>query len=183
MAIRILGINGSLRAGSPSDRALAFTFGLLEARGAQCHSFEIGSLPFMDMRPDAEYPAAVSVWRAACEAADALVVAVPNFHGGAPGGLINAIDFLDRDQLAGKPFAVIGVAVGDASPGVTDVTRFLRHIGGSACVMDVVISRCRQHWGEGAEPENKGVALAIDQVTEDLMAACEQRASSGVTSP
>lgn len=183
MAIRILGINGSIRPNSSADRALRFTLRAFEAHGAHCEAFEIGSLPILDGRPDDQYPATVAAWRAACAAADALVMTIPSYHGAAPGGLKNALDFIDMPQAGGKPFALIGIAGGDAEPGVTDVARVLRHIGGVAAVPDVVISRASEHWGPGDEPTNKSVAVAIAKVVEDIVALCGLRAAGQLPQP
>lgn len=183
MPFRVLGVNGSIRQGSSADRALRFALRTLEAADARVESFEIGSLPLLDGRPEDQYPAAVSVWRAACTAADALLVTVPSYHGSMPGALKNALDFVDVPQLGGKPFVVIGIAGGDAEPGVTDVVRVLRHIGAIAAVPDVVISRAGEHWGTGDEPANKSVALAIGKVAEDLMTMCALRAEGKLPQP
>lgn len=172
MGTRILGINGSLRPQSSADRALRFALSALETRGAHCEAFEIAALPLLDGRSEDQYPATVAAWRAACEAADAFLIAVPSFHGGAPGGLKNALDFIDLPQAGGKPFALIGIAGGDAEPGVTDTARVLRHIGAIAAVPDVVISRSAQHWGPGEQPANAAVKIAIDKVAQDLLAVC-----------
>ena len=180
---RILGINGSIRPRSSADRALSFAMKALEAGGAQCEAFEIGSLPLLDGRPDEQCPAAVAAFRAACEAADAFLIAVPSYHGSVPGGLKNALDFIDLPQAGGKPFALIGIAGGDAEPGVTDVARVLRHIGGIAAVPDVVISRASEHWGPGDEPANASVKIAIAKVAEDLLAMCELRAAGKLPQP
>ena len=180
---RILGINGSIRPRSSADRALSFAFKALESGGAQCESFEIGSLPLLDGRPDEQYPAAVGAFRAACTAADAFVITVPSYHGAMPGALKNALDFIDLPQAGGKPFALIGIAGGDAEPGVTDVSRVMRHIGGVAAVMDVVISRASEHWGPGEQPANASVKIAIAKVAEDLLAMCELRAAGKLPQP
>ena len=177
MPIRILGINGSIRPRSTPDRALRFAFAALESHGALCEAFDIGALPVLDGRPDADYPATVAAFRAACEAADALVIAVPVYHGAIPGGLKNALDFVDAPHVGGKPFALIGGAGGDAEPGVTDTARVLRHIGGIAAVPDVVISRASEHWGPGDSPANESVALAVANVAAGLVALCELRAA------
>ena len=183
MATRILGINGSIRPRSSADRALRFAMNALEAGGAQCETFEIGSLAILDGRPDAEYPASVGAFRAACTAADALLITVPSYHGAIPGGLKNALDYIDAPHVAGKPFAVIGIAAGDAEPGVTDTTRVLRHIGAIAAVPDVVISRAGEHWGPGDEPANGSVAVAINKVAGDLLALCSLRAAGQLPQP
>lgn len=183
MTLRILGVNGSLRTGSTAERALKFARQALEERGAQFESFEIGPLPNLDGRPDDQYPAAVLAWRAAAEAADGFLISVPSFHGGMPGALKNALDFLDVEQVGGKPFALIGVAAGDAEPGVTDTARVMRHIGGIAAVPDIVISRARDHWGAGEQPANKGVLIAIDKIAGDLFDVCTLRAEDRLPSP
>jgi len=180
---RILGINGSIRPNSTADRALKFTFKALEAAGAQCEAFEIGSLPLLDGRPDDQYPATVSAFRAACTAADAFVITVPSYHGAMPGGLKNALDFIDLPHAGGKPYALIGVAGGDAEPGVTDVARVMRHIGGIAAVPDVVISRSGEHWGPGEQPTNASVKIAIAKVSEDLLMVAELRAAGKLPQP
>ncbi|MBI5949650.1 MAG: NAD(P)H-dependent oxidoreductase [Chloroflexi bacterium] len=183
MTTRVLGVNGSLRAGSTADRILRFALSVFEGNGAHCESFEIGSLPLLDGRPDDQYPATVGAWRAAAAAADALLLVVPSYHGAMPGGLKNALDFLEHPHAGGKPFAIIGAANGDAEPGVTDATRVMRHIGGIAAVPDVVISRASQHWGDGDTPANKGVAIAIGKVAEDLVALCKLRAAGRLPQP
>lgn len=183
MATRILGINGSIRPQSSADRALRYAFGALEKAGAQCEAFEIGSLPPLDGRHDDQYPAAVSAWRAACEAADAFVITVPSYHGAMPGALKNALDFIDMPQMGGKPFALIGIAAGDAEPGVTDTARVLRHIGGVAAVPDVVISRAGEHWGSGDEPANGSVRVAVHKIVEDLLAVCALREEGRLPQP
>lgn len=183
MPVRVLGVNGSVRGGSSAGRAVQFAFRALEKAGARCESFEIGSLPLLDGRPEDEYPASVAAWRAAASAADALLLAVPTFHGGMPGALKNALDFLDVPHVGGKPFSIIGIAGGDAEPGVTDTARVLRHLGGIAATPDVVISRSAEHWGAGDEPANKGVTIAIDKVAGDLVALCALRAEGRLPQP
>lgn len=183
MPTLILGVNGSIRRGSTADRALRYAFRTLETADARCEAFEIGALPTLDGRPEDQYPASVAAWRAACEAADALIIAVPSYHGAMPGGLKNALDFIDAPHAAGKPFMVIGIAGGDAEPGVTDVARVMRHIGAIAAVPDVVISRSGEHWGKGEEPANAAVAVTIAKVTTDLVALCRLRAAGQLPQP
>jgi NAD(P)H-dependent FMN reductase len=183
LAAKILCINGSIRAGSTADRALHYAISALATAGATCETFEIGGLPALDGRPDDEYPAQVHAWRASCQAADGLLIAVPSYHGAMPGGLKNALDFVDIPQVGGMPFALIGVAGGDAEPGVTDTARVLRHIGGIAATPDVVISRSGEHWGKGDAPANEKVAEAIERVARDFVAICDLRAAGKLPQP
>ncbi|MFN0096830.1 MAG: NADPH-dependent FMN reductase [Dehalococcoidia bacterium] len=183
MAFRVLGVNGSLRAGSTADRALRFALAALTAEGAICEAFEIASLPLFDGREEDQYPAAVAAWRAACSAADGLIIATPSFHGSLPGGLKNALDFLDEPHVGGKPVAMIGIAAGDAEPGAAETVKVLRHIRAVTAIPDVVVSRSGQHWGPGDRPANAGVAIAIGKVAADLVALCKLRESGDLPQP
>ena len=181
--VRILGINGAIRPGSTADRALQFTLGRLASLGADCVTFDIGQLPLLDGRPEGQYPEAVGAWRAACREADGFVVAVPSYHGALPGGLKNALDFIDAPEAGGKPFLVVAIAGGDAEPGGTDVTRVLRHIGAVAGVPDVVVSRAADQWGTGAEPAHAELGAAIERATAALMALAGLRAEGRLPAP
>lgn len=183
MSACILGVNGSLREGSSADRALRFALAELEELGATCDVYDISQLPLLDGRPAEAFPPSVPAWRDACAAADALLIAVPSYHGAMPGSVKNALDFVDLPQLGGKPFAVIGIAGGDAEPAVTDLARVLRHIGGLAAVPDIVISRAAEHWGPGGEPRNRQVAAAIQKMAADLVQLCALRAEGKMPQP
>ncbi|WP_322795264.1 NADPH-dependent FMN reductase [Tepidiforma sp.] len=181
--VRILGVNGSLRAGSTADRALQYALGLLRAEGAACETFDIGGLTLLDGRPDDAYPPSVAAWREACRRADGFVIAVPSYHGAMPGGLKNALDFIDAPEAGGKPFAVIAIAGGSAEPGGTDVTRVMRHIGGLAVAPDVVVSRAAEHWGKGPEPADPDVAAAVERSMRALFRFCLLREAGSLPGP
>lgn len=171
----IVGVDGSLRDGSTCSRVLEFVLAEAAAAGAAVRRRTgIGILPLLDGRDAEEYPFPVKAWRESVRSASALIVVTPSYHGAIPGGLKNALDFIERSDMAGKPFAVIGVASGDAEPAVTDVTRVLRHIGGVAAVADVVISRSRERWGAGAEPADQSLAAEVRSRARDLVALCER---------
>lgn len=168
----MLGINGAIRPGSTADRALQFVLRLLEAEGVETATFDIGSLPLLDGRAPEAYPAAVAAWRAACDAADGLVVAAPSYHGAMPGGLKNALDFIDAPEVGGKPFLVVAVAGGDAEPAATDLTRVLRHVGGVATGPDLVVSQASELWGKGVEPASSQVRAAAERAARAFAAVC-----------
>jgi chromate reductase, NAD(P)H dehydrogenase (quinone) len=117
MTITILGIAGSLRAGSFNRRLLTAARHELpdgiELRG--WHG--LASVPPFDA--DLEHdpaPPAVADLRQAIEAADGLLIATPEYNGSVPGQLKNALDWASRPYgqgaVAGKPVAVLGASVG-----------------------------------------------------------------------
>jgi len=113
--MKILGISGSLRRGSFNTAALHAAAELLPA-GHEFSLAEIGDLPLLntDLEQDGRFPAPVERLRAEILAADALLIATPEYNASIPAPLKNAIDWASRpaNVLAGKPAALLGVSPG-----------------------------------------------------------------------
>ncbi len=116
---RILGISGSLRAGSFNTALLHAT----QARLPRSVALDIATLhgiPLYDGDAEARdgLPAAVTILKERIVASDGVLLATPEYNNGIPGVFKNAIDWLSRPPsdaprvFSGRPFAVIG-----ASPG------------------------------------------------------------------
>lgn len=123
----ILGLSGSLRRASLNT-------GLLRAAvevappGVTLDPGEIRDIPLYDGDREAAegIPAAVSALTERLAAADGLLLVSPEYNGGVPGVLKNALDWMSRGPglavLRGKPVAVIG-----ASPGAFGATHAQLH--------------------------------------------------------
>jgi chromate reductase len=114
--MKILGIAGSLRAGSYNRRLLRLAADNLPD-GVDFSVWEgLRGLPAFDEDDEDTPSLAVAGFRSAVAAADAILVATPEYNGSIPGALKNALDWGSRPQATspfrGKPVAVIG-----ASPG------------------------------------------------------------------
>ena len=73
---------------------------------------ELGDLPHF--RPDEEGDAHVDSLRRAVALADAVLLATPEYAGGMPGTLKNALDWLvGSGELSGKPVVIISAAPSD----------------------------------------------------------------------
>jgi chromate reductase, NAD(P)H dehydrogenase (quinone) len=114
--LRVLGIGGSLRAGSYNRGLLRAAQELTPAP----HTLEIADLSALPLyNPDVEaqgFPPAVAGLRTAAAIADALLFATPEYYRSIPGALKNAIDWLGRppnSPLARKPYAVLGATTAD----------------------------------------------------------------------
>ncbi len=112
--MRILAISGSLRRGSYSSGLLRAARELAP-RGAEVELYEdLAGLPAYNEDDDVEgsSPASVDELRERIAAADALLLATPEYNGSVPGALKNALDWASRPHgssaLAGKAAAVIG---------------------------------------------------------------------------
>ncbi|HUC62141.1 MAG TPA: NADPH-dependent FMN reductase [Alphaproteobacteria bacterium] len=124
--LKVLGVCGSLRKGSFNRMALNAAIELAPP-GLEIETFEIAPIPPYneDLRA-AGFPPAVEEFRARIKAADALLIATPEYNFSIPGVLKNAIDWASRppDQpFNGKPVAILG-----SSPGGVGTARSQQHL-------------------------------------------------------
>jgi chromate reductase len=112
----VLGIAGSLRSGSHNAQLLRHVAEELP-EGVELEVFDrLAEIPAYD--PDLEdlSPDAVEDLKAAIAAADAVLIATPEYNGSIPGALKNALDWVSRPiaetPIRSKPVAVIGASTG-----------------------------------------------------------------------
>lgn len=114
--LTVLGIAGSLRRGS-YNRGLIRAAMELAPPGIGIVSHELGDLPLYDADVEAEGdPPPVANLKRAIAAADALLIATPEYNHCVPGVLKNAIDWASRPSrnsvLTDKPVAILGASTG-----------------------------------------------------------------------
>jgi chromate reductase len=113
----VLGISGSLRAGSLNTALLRAAAGLVPAAARLPLYTDLALVPPYSEDDDGEpAPAAVRRLRAGIETADALLIATPEYNASVPGQLKNALDWASRpypdNALRRKPVAVVGASTG-----------------------------------------------------------------------
>jgi len=130
--MKVIGISGSLRKAS-YNTALLRAARELAPDGMTIEAFPIGEIPLYDedLRQASGYPAPVAALRAAILAADALLIATPEYNFSIPGVLKNAIDWASRPPE--QPFAGKPVAFMSASNGMLGGARAQYHLR-QACV-------------------------------------------------
>jgi FMN reductase len=123
----IVGIGGTIRAGSTTETALICSLKAAEAAGAQTRLFGgefLAGLPIFDPRPSEVTPAQVELVEAV-RAADGFIVASPGYHGSISGVVKNALDTLEitakdaAPYFHGKPVGTVVTAYGWQATGST----------------------------------------------------------------
>jgi chromate reductase, NAD(P)H dehydrogenase (quinone) len=124
--MNVLGISGSLRAGSYNTAALRAAQGLAP-QGMTIAIAEIGDIPlYNEDTRTAGLPGSVERFRKEIAAADALLVVSPEYNFSVPGVLKNAIDWASRPP--NQPFKEKPVAIMGASGGPLGTARAQYHL-------------------------------------------------------
>ena len=113
--ISILGFAGSLRQGS-YNRALLRLVVELVPNSAKLEVFELDGIPLFNQDLESSPPEKVKEFKRKIKAADALLIATPEYNYSVPGVLKNAIDWASRpygdNAFEGKPVAMMSASIG-----------------------------------------------------------------------
>ena len=118
VSIRVVGIGGSVDAGSQSDRVLRAVLSAVTGLGGEVEVFSGLDLDLPPYHSGAIVPAAARDYVTAVRQADALVISSPGYHGTVSGLVKNALDYLEelrgdqRPYLDGRAVGLIAVARG-----------------------------------------------------------------------
>lgn len=169
--MRVLAISGSLRRDSHNTKLLREAEELLPA-GVEFDLYDELELvpPYNEDRDGDEAPLGAASLRARIAAADALLIATPEYNGSVPGQLKNAVDWASRPVRAGalwgKPVVVIGASTGFYG-GVwaqADLRKVLATAGARVVDAEVAVS----HAHERFDAEGR---LADEEIRDELRTA------------
>ena len=173
--MRILGISGSLRRGSHNRRLLRAAGESLPP-GVDFVEWEgLAGLPAFDEDLESTPPEVVQDFLDEIEAADALLIATPEYNASLPGALKNALDWASRpfpdNALRDKPSAVIGASTGlfGAVWAQAEVRKVLKTSGAHALESELPVGMADMAFdGEGglADPE---LAERLHDLVSDLV--------------
>lgn len=172
----VLGLSGSLRRGSHNTALLRAAAELLPA-GARLQIYDgIGAVPPYDADVDAD-PAHASVahLRAAIAAADAVLVATPEYNASVPGVLKNALDWASRpyatNPLRHKPAAVVGASTGifGAVWAQAEVRKVLAHLGARVIDRELPVTEADERFDADGRLVDPGVAAGLADLVADLV--------------
>jgi chromate reductase len=179
--MRVLGISGSLRRDSHNAALLRAAAERLPA-GAELTLYEgLGEVPPYDEDVEAGgVPDAVSDLRKAIRAADAVLIATPEYSHSIPGQLKNALDWASRpagqSALNGKPAATIGASTGmfGAVWAQAELRKILGAMGGRVLESELPVNHAQElRHGEclQLEPEQ---SEQLTKILSELVAAAER---------
>jgi chromate reductase, NAD(P)H dehydrogenase (quinone) len=173
--LQILAIPGSLRAGSWNAALLR----LAQERAPEGVSIDIweglGAIPPFSEDHEILAPLPVEELRQAIAEADALLVATPEYNGGAPGQLKNAIDWASRPYglatVVGKPAGVISASTGSFGGrwAQEEVRKALRLSGAAVIGEGLAVGKAAERLVE-TELADEEILTGIDDVLERLAA-------------
>jgi len=113
--VTILGFAGSLRKNS-YNKALLHAALELVPKDAKLEIFDLEGIPPFNQDQESQPPDKVKEFKAKIKAADAILIATPEYNYSIPGVLKNAIDWASRpygdNAFEGKPVAIMGASIG-----------------------------------------------------------------------
>jgi chromate reductase, NAD(P)H dehydrogenase (quinone) len=179
--MRLLAVSGSLRRDSHNSRLLRAAAQQLPP-GVELELYEgLKQIPPFDEDDEAAPAPEVLEWRAAIEAADAVLFATPEYNSSIPGQLKNAVDWASRPKaqaaLRNKPVAVIGASTSmfGALWSQAELRKVLAASG--ARVLDNELAVAMAHEAFDGEDQLIEAELgdALRTVMQDLADAAQQR--------
>ena len=184
----IVGLGGTVRPGSTTERALCVALRAAEAAGAETRLFGgafLARLPIFDPRPGGPSPEQDELTRAVAEA-DGLIVASPGYHGSISGVIKNALDTLEltradeRPYLSGKPVGAIITADGWQAAGTTlmALRAIIHALRGWPTPFGAALNAGSGLFDEAGECREAKDAWQLATVAEQVMEFAQMRAAN-----
>jgi FMN reductase len=177
---RIVGIGGTTRPGSSTEKALRFGLDLCREEGAAVTAFtaqELAGLPpYAPERP--ERTATALRLLEEIRRADGLIIASPGYHGGISGLIKNALDYTEdlrddsRPYFTGMPVGCIATGMGwqgtvSTLQALRDVVHALR---GWPTPMGAALNTASDCFGPDGQPLEEKVRFQLSTVAHEVMA-------------
>jgi len=130
-AIRIVGLAGSLRIDSVTQKAVQYALRGAEEVRAKVEFLDLSSynLPFCGQENEGGNIDRVERFRSDVRGSDGIILGSPEIHGSFSGVLKNALDLTGADEFEGKMVGLVGVAGGRM--GAAETLSQLRIVGRS----------------------------------------------------
>jgi chromate reductase len=180
--MRLLAVSGSLRRDSHNSRLLRAAAQQLPS-GVELEFYGgLKQIPPFDEDDESSPAPEVLEWRDAIDAADAVLIATPEYNSSIPGQLKNALDWASRPKaeaaLRNKPVAVIG-----ASPSMfgalwaqAELRKVLSASGARVLDTELAIATAHEAFDDEDQLIEAELGDALRSVVHELADAAQQRA-------
>jgi FMN reductase len=175
----IVGMGGTTRPGSSSEKALRYALTLAKAQGADVELFDGASINLPMYAPESDIRSeAAQALIAALRRAHGVILSTPCYHGSVSGLVKNALDYTENmckdaePYLDGRAVGLIVCGYGWQSTGVVlSAFRSIVHaLRGWPTPMGVAINTLVERFDEAgagiAEPTARQMAIMVGQVME-----------------
>jgi chromate reductase len=183
VAVKVLAFAGSLRKGSFNRKLLAFAVPLVREAGAEVTVADLKELPMPVYDGDLEEASGVPEngrkLKALMKAADAFLIATPEYNSAIPGMLKNVIDWASRSEEGEKELECFrGKVCGllSASPGALGGMRSLastrsifENIGTLVIPNQVAVGRAHEAFADDGSLKDQRLAAAVKAATSRLV--------------
>ncbi len=182
--MRVLGISGSLRRDSLNSALLRAAAERLPG-GVELTTFDrLAEIPpFSEDAEAGSAPSAVRELREAMRAADAILIATPEYNHSLPGQLKNALDWASRpagqSALTGKPAAAIGASK-SMFGGVwaqAELRKVLGAMGGRIVETELPVAHAHELLRGGRLELEPQQAERLEEILAELVAGAEAETS------
>ena len=172
--MKVLGLSGSLRAGSHNSMLLRAAAELLPPEAELVEFDGLKAIPPYDEDDEHARPDAVWALHHAIASSDAILVATPEYNHSIPGQLKNALDWLSRplaeSPLRNKPAAVVGTSTGlfGAVWAQAEARKVLSAIGARVIDRELPIGLADDAFHENGGLADADQALALAGILAEL---------------
>jgi FMN reductase len=184
----IVGLGGTTRPGSSTERALAAALGAAEALGARTRLVGgdfLAELPIYDPRPGGPTPRQAEMAEI-IRSADGLIIATPGYHGSLSGVMKNALDTLEllrddaRPYFSARAVGVIVTAAGSQAGGttLTAVRSIIHAMRGWPTPFGAAMSVNSDSFGPDGRPLEPRDAWQLDTVAAQVVQFARMRFTS-----
>ena len=185
--MRVLAISGSLRRGSHNTALLRAAAELLPPPAELQIFGGLKAVPPYDEDEDDDVhggPNGAAELRRAIVAADAILIATPEYNSSIPGQLKNALDWASRpfpaNALQGKPVAVVGASTGmfGAVWSQAETRKVLGAIGARVIDKDLPVPHADEAFTEHGRLADPELRERYAEILDELVALADQFSDS-----
>jgi chromate reductase, NAD(P)H dehydrogenase (quinone) len=173
--VKILGIVGSLRENSLNKALLEATARFLPPT-VDFGTFDLEQIPHYNQDvEDSQIPEIVRRFKEKVRAAEAVIIASPEYNGSVSGVLKDALDWASRpygdSSFDGKPVAVI-VAVSGRSGGhsaIDHLTKIIDYLDGELIGEPILVQLASRRFGTDGKLSDPEIVAKIQKLTKDIV--------------